>query len=1181
MTHRLSLVLSLSLGLPTVAWGREVVELGTDASDLVGAAALAGPDGVVLLPGGLWEGCLSLTEPLTLLALDPTDRPVLRCTGGPVIQTTADLSLRGIDLEDSGGGVVGIGAALRLTDVGLSRNTAEGGAAVSVDGGSLVIEGGVLVDNAAELGGALYVTGGAIAVLEGVALQGNRAGMGGAIFLDGGAKVALYRCLLVGNTGSAGGAIRGEGASLTVRDSQLLDNIAGDSGGAMSLFGGDAVVARSQIQGNYAVNGGGIWSSGDLHLSDSALTGNTAEAQGGGAWMTGGALSAAGCQVSDNTAGGQGGGLWLGDGIQVRGSAIAENSADEEGGGVFSEATVLLEGTSLTLNQGRSGGAIYAGAVIGGHVVMEENTAALDGGAVYSEGLVGLRSSRLLGNTATSGAGGAIRSTHTKGVDLLGVRLEDNQAGSAGGAVAVNTAVLDQPKVRECQLRGNHAGAYGGAVAITQTEPSGSSDRLLLTSTVIERNTSGNAGGGLYLDGAGLDADGVWVRGNTAPGPGGGIWARAAGDFTLNHAVLCHNTAAAGGGVYLSASRRRRTILHSVFQENVAGGMGGALYEGGIASTAGTTASLRYLTVAGNRSLSGQPYDGVVADTVGGPILVQEVWESLFVDNGLAALASVGTDNRHQVYGTVFWGQPAGYHESISVDDRCAGWQGCVEDPQFTRWILGDGCENDDLSTQLSYLGYVGSGVGADAPGEPDASLYSDQDGDGYTEAQGDCDDEDPTVYPSASEVRGDGVDQDCAEGDPGDQDGDGFLAWSGGGTDCDDTDPAIHPGAAEVWYDGVDQDCDGNDADADLDGAKAPPLGQDCDDADPAVHPGAVDDVLAGIDSDCDGAAGDLDGDGFVDTRWGGTDCDDRDDAVNPAAAEVWYDGVDQNCDGRSDDDADGDGYEALGGVDCDDSAAWIYPGAPDAPYDGVDADCGGEDDYDFDGDGFLPLEFGGADCDDQDAARNPAMRELHDGVDNDCDGLVDPDGDGDEVLDPVEVAWGLDPLAWDSDGDGLPDGLEWGVRVDSDPLDSDGDGTIDALDLDSDDDGLTDEVEGAGDRDADRIEDFRDPDDDGDGLSTEVELPWGDVDGDGQPCWADLDSDGDGALDAAEGDADRDGDGVPDWVDGGRGEGGHPAGPGDKGGACAAVGPSALGWTLWSVLLLWRRRRDSVATG
>jgi hypothetical protein len=266
----------------------------------------------------------------------------------------------------------------------------------------------------------------------------------------------------------------------------------------------------------------------------------------------------------------------------------------------------------------------------------------------------------------------------------------------------------------------------------------------------------------------------------------------------------------------------------------------------------------------------------------------------------------------------------------------------------------------------------------------------SDNDGDGWSEREGDCRDDDATIHPGALDGN-DGVaesaggggdandDADC-DGlrDDGvtDDDGDSYSEADGA---CDDADGAVSPGAAER-ADGIDNDCDGclDDLDSDGDGfgySEAERCGDDCSpslatsadptlavDADPNVYPGAPELPYDGYDQDCDGAdLCDVDADSYEDARCGtcgdACDCDDEDGAVNPSASEVEDDRVDNDCDGAIDiPDRDGDGVTVEGGdcMDLDDPAlvetsARVYPAHDDVPAatevcgDLLDNDCDG----------------------------------------------------------------------------------------------------------------------------------------------------------------------------------------------------------------------------------------------
>ena len=247
-----------------------------------------------------------------------------------------------------------------------------------------------------------------------------------------------------------------------------------------------------------------------------------------------------------------------------------------------------------------------------------------------------------------------------------------------------------------------------------------------------------------------------------------------------------------------------------------------------------------------------------------------------------------------------------------------------------------------------------------------------DDDGDGYTENQNDCDDTDAGIHPGATEICGDTIDQDCdgsdlaCPPDPADvdDDGDGYTENQ---NDCDDTDSSIHPGATETCGDTVDQDCNGSDPacvtdpnDVDNDGDGYTENQGDLDDTNATTHPGATEICGDNVDNDCDGQidegcatdplSTDDDGDGYSENQG---DCNDANVSIHPGATEICGDFVDNNCDYQTDEgcatdplstDDDGDGYSENQG-DCNDTNAAIHPGATEICGDSIDQDCNGSD--------------------------------------------------------------------------------------------------------------------------------------------------------------------------------------------------------------------------------------------
>ena len=295
---------------------------------------------------------------------------------------------------------------------------------------------------------------------------------------------------------------------------------------------------------------------------------------------------------------------------------------------------------------------------------------------------------------------------------------------------------------------------------------------------------------------------------------------------------------------------------------------------------------------------------------------------------------------------------------TVKVETDCLALTACDYDEDGYTEEQGDCDDNDD--TRHPDADEIENGIDDDCDDLVDEGTQRyDDDGDGYTELEGDCNDDNADISPVAEEIA-DGVDQDCDDViDEGtevfDDDGDGFSEEDG---DCNDDNSAVHPEAMEV-ANGVDDDCDGvidEGSDAfDDDGDGYTELAGDCDDDDPLVSPVGIEVCGDEIDNDCDSYVDDEDddtdedGDGFSACEGPEQDCDDDDEDVHPEADEVCGDEIDNDCDGDidaddSDTDADDDGYSACAG-DCDDTRDDVFPGGTEVCDAAglVDEDCDG----------------------------------------------------------------------------------------------------------------------------------------------------------------------------------------------------------------------------------------------
>ena len=310
--------------------------------------------------------------------------------GGGVYNNNGSLTLKnGAHIDDnhadddgggiyntSGGSVTVTGAATTLGQdgIGNTANDKGGGICTMSSGSTLTVQDGAHVEgNVADYdqntigeGGGIYNVSSGVVTVGDAIVSYNSGDRGGGIYNS--AALTLQNGAHVDdNAARSGGGLYDNGGNSVVDASVIADNLAEDQGGGGVFHRAGVLIVQngSSIEDNTSAgshsNGGGIYvnSRSDVWVSHSAVISNTAAGGNGdgGAFYNAGHITVTNSTVSGNTADYRGGGLYnfvsSGTGtVTLRFATVAYNTASD-GGGIYRwNGLVTISNTIIANNSG-------------------------------------------------------------------------------------------------------------------------------------------------------------------------------------------------------------------------------------------------------------------------------------------------------------------------------------------------------------------------------------------------------------------------------------------------------------------------------------------------------------------------------------------------------------------------------------------------------------------------------------------------------------------------------------------------------------------------------------------------------------------------------------------------------------------------------------------------------------
>ncbi|MEX2555968.1 MAG: choice-of-anchor Q domain-containing protein [Actinomycetota bacterium] len=423
------------------------------------------------------------------------------CGGG--LWNTGELDVADTVIDSNthecGAGFYNVGQAT-VSDSTISNNTAVGGpGGIGNDGDMTVTNATISGNSAPDVGGVR--NNGTMSIVGGTVI-GNSATFNGGGLSNHGTLSVDGTTIVENSSGSGGGGINDENRA-TITNALIEDNVAATAdccGGGGLNVGGSAVTTVDGVTFSGNASGqeaGAIFVFGQLTLTDSTVTGNTAVNNAGGIHVDSGAK------------------------LVMIGGAVTSNSAPF-GGGISSEGPCIpcgqpapgvttLDGVTISNNTGEQGGGISA----------------------FSATVLNVSNSTISGNDATLGSGGGILSGDST-LFVNSSTVSGNTAADGGGGIETGGTAT----ISDSTFDGNAAAEGGGL-------------RNFGTAT-IDRSTfsdnTANGGGGIENAGT-LTITNNTISGNSATGDGGGIITEDTGTTVVRSSTISGNSAPTAAGI--------------------------------------------------------------------------------------------------------------------------------------------------------------------------------------------------------------------------------------------------------------------------------------------------------------------------------------------------------------------------------------------------------------------------------------------------------------------------------------------------------------------------------------------------------------------------------------------------------------------------------------------------------